>query len=227
MNKFRIEQTARELQTELWRWRGTLWPGQDRHPVQVLDPAIAAQVLGVQFEYFDQLGRFGGFEIAGALDRHRRVISISRRFPPAVIRFTSAHEVGHWCLHPNDIVVHRDRPIGGLSTALDCRSPKEQEADYFAACFLMPEKLVRNAFEQAFLVRSGFTFDEASAFELCPDDPELVLRPRFESLDREITLASARFYRGRALKPFTELFGVSPTTMAIRLNELNLLRPWP
>lgn len=227
MNKLQIEQSARELQTELWVHRRALWPNQERRPLQVLDPEAAAHVLGVEFGYFESLGRFGGFEAAGALDRQRRMISVSTRFRDDVVRFTAAHEIGHWRLHPNDIIMHRDRPVEGLSIELNRRPLKEREADYFAACFLMPDRLVREAFFEVFLVQSGFSFDEASAFELCPDDPERLLRPRLGSLDRELALASARSYRHIPFYPLAKRFGVSPTTMAIRLKELNLLRPWP
>jgi Zn-dependent peptidase ImmA (M78 family) len=66
-------------------------------------------------------------------------------------RFTIAHEIGHYCLRhqfePGEHV-HVDR--GHLITPRNSRSstgvdPKEIEANQFAACLLMPSKLLSRA----------------------------------------------------------------------------------
>lgn len=59
-------------------------------------------------------------------------------------RFTIAHELAHYILHRNEsrLFAHRDMTADGASI-----SSMEQEANYFAANVLMPEKLVREKVE--------------------------------------------------------------------------------
>lgn len=228
MNKLQIENLARQLQMEIWDRRSEYWPDRQPSYFEVLDPELAADHLGVGFALHETLGRFGSsdaqFEVAGSIDRQQNLISVSRKFRPETMRFTAAHEIGHWLLHPG-AVMHRDRPIKGLEAGLDRKRPAvEQEADYFATCFLMPGKLVERTFARLF--GGNFTFDDASAFQLSPEDPEAFLRPRHRSLSRELILATARTFNGLHFKSLAEQFSVSPTTMAIRLRELKLT-PWP
>ena len=138
MNDTHIEAAVRDLHTRLWRARASLWPADALpSPVEMLDPAAAARLLGIEFEVHDELGsRFSAtearFEIAGLLDRQAKKIAISRRFAPETQRFTAAHELGHWLLHPGNIM-HRDRPVGGLEFGPMKRPQPEREADRFAA----------------------------------------------------------------------------------------------
>ena len=55
-------------------------------------------------------------------------------------RFITAHEYGHYVLHKksNEIYAHRD--------TTSRNAPLEKEADYFARCLLMPEKLVKEIY---------------------------------------------------------------------------------
>lgn len=55
-------------------------------------------------------------------------------------RFTLAHELGHYFLHPmkNTFVEYRDK-----KQSAGIRSPKEIEANKFAAALLIPHKLIR------------------------------------------------------------------------------------
>lgn len=228
MNPLQIEKLASKLQRELWDRRAEFFPGRDPSYFEVLDPELAAIHLGVNYALCETLGRFGSqndhFEVAGSVDRQRNQISVSRKFRPDIMRFTGAHEIGHWLLHPG-AVQHRDRPVSGLETGLkQKRRAIEQEADFFAACFLMPRKLVKRTFERMF--GSDFVFDDESAFHLSPQDPGAFLRPAENSYSRELILATARTYKGFHSRSMAEQFSVSPTTMAIRLRELNL-SPWP
>lgn len=61
-----------------------------------------------------------------------------------------AHELGHALLHVGLEAMHRDRPVDGPYNSTDI---KERQANKFAACFLMPSKLVEITFEQLFLMR--------------------------------------------------------------------------
>ncbi len=227
MNKSAIEDTARDLQIYTWNRRAELWPDREPGLFEIPNPEIAAHILGIGFEYRESLGRFGyrgaHFEVAGQLNRAARKISISRKFPSDVMRFTGAHEIGHWIMHPGEHM-HRDRPIRGLEANTTKKRPAvEQEADHFAACYLMPGKLVTRTFERLFGTRN-FTFTEAIAFHLSPSDMDSLLRPHENSLARELALATARSFNGIHFKPLTEQFGVSATTMAIRIKELDLVR---
>ena len=50
MNKSEIERAAREeLQLQIWQQRAALWPDGAPQPVEMLDPAIAAKILGVDY----------------------------------------------------------------------------------------------------------------------------------------------------------------------------------
>lgn len=228
MDKTKIEELARQLQMAIWDNRKEIWSDRDPSYFEVLDPELAANHLGITYALRESLGKFGAlgaqFEVAGSLDRQRGVISVSRKFPSATMRFTAAHEMGHWLIHPGEIM-HRDRPIKGLEVGLEQQRPaQEKEADYFAACFLMPGKLVERTFKRLF--GANFVFDDAAAFKLSPGDPNAFLRPRQNSLSRELILGTARTFNGLHFKSLAEQFSVSPTTMAIRLRELNL-SPWP
>lgn len=63
--------------------------------------------------------------------------------------FTVAHELGHWILHrnlPREKNLFVEDFIFTESAIFD--SKIERQADYFAACLLMPEKFVRADFEK-------------------------------------------------------------------------------
>lgn len=213
----------------MWRDRYALWPGGVPDPIGILEPQIAAKALGVDFMEREELGGVGSratpYEIAGLIDRQANQIAISKRFPTTTNRFTAAHELGHWILHPRDFVMHRDRPISGLRHDSQNRPPKEREADHFSACFLMPRRLVRSVLEATFSIQSPFIFDDNSAFWLGKDDPDALLRPIEGSLAQGLALASAESYGGGPrFISLAERFRVSVTTMAIRLEELNLIK---
>jgi len=230
MNVEQIEQEARKLQLEIHARRHEIFPRREAHPLELVTPSIAAQVLGVKFEEAPSLS-FGvlhgqKYVTAGILDRPGKEIWVSTEFGHEVARFTGAHEIGHWVLHPKQVIHHRDRPIKGIER--ETRAPKEQEADRFAAAFLIPEKFFRKVFQAAFLTDKPFVFDDTAAFFLSPDDSEAVLYPEKNSKARELALAKAKSYKGRVFeRSLAEMFGVSPLTMAIRIEELELVKAWP
>lgn len=226
MNKQLIEEKARDLQIRIWDQHEVIWPDRDVTPLEVLEPEIAAFVLGFNYEIHEELrllGQSSKYAIAGILDRQSGKIAVSRQFPNETVRFTGAHEIGHLLLHPGH-VMHRDRPIKGLGDPKYSRPTQELEADHFAACFLMPGKVVKEAMEAIFLTKAPFIFDDDTAFRLCPSNPGPLLRPYDGSLDRALTLASAESYGGRHFISLSKLFRVSSSSMAIRLNELGLIQ---
>ena len=135
----------------------------------------------------------------------------------------AAHEVGHIVLHPDEkrLDFHRDLPIQGLER--EVRDPIEKEADYFAACLLMPRAYVAQQFRARFLCDGQFIFDQNTAYMLRPYDVESLLYPR-RPLQREIVLASAKTIAGRHFDSLAQVFRVSIETMAIRIKELRLVR---
>ena len=221
-----IEKRARELQIQIWEERKNLWPEKQPKLLAMLDPEIAAKVLGIDFDKYEELGRFGDgqsrYEVAGMIDRQSRKIAVSRRFTLEIVRFTGAHEIGHWLLH-DDEIMHRDRPINGLEYGKP-RPRKEREADHFAACFLMPRKVVKDEFESTFGA-SPLCFDDNVAFRLCPSDPDSLLRPYDGSMERALVVANAEHYGGRGhFNSLAKRFGVSTKSMAIRIKELGLIQ---
>ncbi len=173
----------------------------------MLTPEVAAVVLGLEYSQSEDLAcqpftyRDQKFKTAGLLDRQRKAITVATD-SLEIMRFTGAHEIGHWILHPNEII-HRDRPIN-TNYARKYHRPKiEKEADYFAACFLMPRNLLINYFTSQFQCGSQFILNENSAFHLVPSDPYQLLDAPIESLDRELALAGCTSFNGHK-------FGSSP-----------------
>lgn len=221
-----IENAARALQKQIWAERNKLWPEHRPNTLEMFQPEVAARILGFEYCYEEELRNFGrehrGSEIAGAIDRQRGLIAISKRFSIPTQRFTGGHEIGHLLLHSEQIVMHRDRPIGGMVDQTTPRPPIEREADYFAACFLAPRKLVVESFQSRF-GKPPLRLDDTTAFWLCPNDADSLLRHPTGALDYEIAVAGCCSFAGRPFRSLAQLFDVSVTTMAIRLRELRLL----
>ncbi len=228
MNYGRIEGVVRELHRKIWRAREELTGSATPRPVELLAPEVAARAMGVTFEVHESLGsRFGHrgerYEVAGLIDRQAGKIAVSRRFKLETRRFTAAHEIGHWLLH-EDEVLHRDRPVEGLHYEADTRPPREREADYFAACFLMPARLVARRVEETFGFPVPVAFSDTLAYWLSSNNAEFLMSAADDALDREVALATARSFAGRHFEPLTQYFRVSISSMAIRLKELGVIR---
>lgn len=159
------------------------------------------------------------FEVAGTIDESKKHVVISRRFSPDIRNFTTAHELGHAVLH-QETGLHRDRAQDG-GAHQSPRDETEAEADMFAAYFLMPEKLVTEAFKEMFLT-SRFVINELTAHSLGYGDV-MALEKKCRAL-RDLTslLASAQQYNGCFFDSLAKQFGVSAAAMAIRIEELNL-----
>jgi len=232
MNNDDIEFRARNLHREIWERRAELWPGKrELSIVEIVDPVMAARVLGIDFQLHPELRWFTRplaplEETAGILDRKGRRILIAEKFKFETQRFTAAHEIGHLLLHEGvkETLMHRDLPISGLTRVATSRPWYEREADHFAACLLMPRKRLIAVFEYVFSTKIPFVFDDAAAFELCPNDPDSLSRPHAESLARALALASATHFRGKHFVPLYQQFRVSVSSMAIRIEELGLIQ---
>jgi len=181
------------------------------------------QLLGYRVGLEESLGQYSRgrelFEVAGIIDESEKHVMISRRFSRHIMNFTTAHELGHAVLH-QETGLHRDRAQDG-GAYQSPRDETETEADMFAAYFLMPEKLVKEAFNDMFLT-SNFVIDELTAHSLGHNDI-LALEKKCRTL-RDLTtlLAGAEQYNGRFFNSLAKQFGVSTAAMAIRIEELNL-----
>lgn len=230
MDKLHINNQATGLLQQIWKEKEKLWPNEQKTALKVIDPAAAANILGIEYLELPNLGdqRFAlkgmQYRVAGLLDRQANKIAISTENSTEICRFTAAHEIGHFLMHPGE-VMHRDLPLDG-SKRFNHRDEIEKEADYFAACFLVPEKLLRYQFEKQFCGNSPFVFDDATAFHLNPENPDRLLRADQRDLEREFALARCTSYNGQHLHSLSSLFKVSNSVMAIRIKELGLVR-WP
>lgn len=230
MNDAHIEKAATELLKQIYRDRRYLWPDQDVTPMMMRSPSIAALVCGYDYRVYPTLGdsKFNrhntGSRIAGLIDRQSNKIAVATEFGGKVQLFTGAHEIGHLVLH-EDTVMHRDRAFDG-SPLQTPRPPAERQADRFAACFLMPQKLVLQQFEFMFCCTEQLRFSDAIAFHLDPVNPNRLLYASKDSGERELALARCTRFNNRDLVSLAQQFGVSDSAMAIRIKELELVR-WP
>ena len=222
-----IEQVARGLQAKIWKDRHSLFPGgAPTDPVKLLDPDLAIRYVGYNYNLSDDLGGCWGKEssrgIAGIIDRLAKRISISREFPPVIRRFTAAHELGHAMLHEGTLM-HRDRPLDGSVKLHQPRSQMELEADKFATFFLMPGKLVQERFWMIFGGPAVFVLTDDTAFALDSCNPDALIGKCRSTRDLSKILANTEQYNGRRYCSLADQFGVSVETMAIRIEELQLV----
>ena len=122
-------------------------------PVPVED--IIERSLGLRLVYEDLGKVFGSNDVLGATYVVSKVICINERLfehsSEGRLVFTCAHEAGHWVLHRQHVDVEgRCNSKGGaiVSRLSNAKAPIEWQADYFAACLLMPEKEIREAFQK-------------------------------------------------------------------------------
>lgn len=218
------EAAARQLRREMWDRQCTLWPGEMVTPMDFCDPWVAAQFLEFQVQegYVSSPGTKAGFQLGGFINRPAKVIGISDQQSERTKRFTLAHEVGHLVMHPG-LHEHREMPIHGLTEPRDPVDLKERQANQFAGHFLVPKKLLARAFQTAFGV-DNLTLTDDVAWELHRADFKSLMSSPNHSLAFERVVATALRFRGHQFGALTDLFQVSPMTLAIRLRETGLVR---
>ena len=145
---------------------------------------------------------------------------MSRQMKADVRLFTSAHELGHILLHPKLRQAHRDRPLDGASVS---RDPIEREADIFASSYLMPSKLVKERFSKLFQA-DQFELTDLTVFALWGANGETARQMVKNRRQLSFILATTERYNGKQVVSLASQFKVSPTAMAIRLEELELLQ---
>lgn len=218
----KIEEIARQIQNVLWGYKDFIWKDEIESLLDVLKPEVAIEdILGYKFQYAN-LGQHdidgNAVDIAGLIDKDQKEVFISKGFPQEVQNFTAAHELGHALLHKG-MVQHRDRPLDG---SFYTRDLKENQADKFAAHFLMPGKLVTSVFKELFITEK-FILNQDTAFQL-GERSVANFRAKYKNL-RGLSrfLASTDNYRGRPFNSISKTFNVSVGAMAIRLEELGLV----
>jgi Zn-dependent peptidase ImmA (M78 family) len=221
-----IEQTAKKFQEVIWKRRHDIWPDAvPDDPVKLLDPAVALDLIGFEYEIAETLGQItsngSAFEVAGVIDRPAKRVQISRQMPFNTRRFTAAHELAHAALHEG-IHMHRDRPLDGSGQEWGARDEIEKEADKFAGFFLMPENLMRKRFRQHFLC-DKFELNDSTAFALDPSGTKNLLQGKKSLRDISRILAKTESFNGVHFRSLADQFYVSVEAMAIRLEELVLL----
>lgn len=221
-----IELIAREIQIDLYRAGRLGKNSSSEQLIDIFDPAVALNRYGFSVETVDAIGYSDvagrRCEVAATINLKSKRIEIAAGFPLPVQRFVLAHELGHFGLDHELEVMHRDLPLE--KGALTYR-PLEADANKFASVFLIPEKLLLAQFISCFGTdRLKVNHESAWLIFGVSDD---VAYPRYKHL-RQITdfIARTGTFAGRQFKPLHQQFRVSPTAMAIRLEELRLVEGW-
>lgn len=223
----RIEEITKSLQNEIWKNRQLLWEEKTSDDlVALLVPAVAFEGLGYRFEVANSLGQImssnGMVDVAGFIDKSQMYAGVSSYFSKPIQNFTAAHELGHAVLH-NAMGMHRDRDLNGGAVSGQLERV-EIEANKFASCFLMPEKIVRVEFQKRF-ESDQFIVSEDTAFALM-NSSQSALRSKYRNLRKlaRKLAETGHYHSDRFFMPLNERFNVSTEAMAIRLEELQLIR---
>ncbi|QEE50753.1 ImmA/IrrE family metallo-endopeptidase [Flavobacterium alkalisoli] len=222
-----IEQCTKDLQNLVWKHHKLIWkktpPKEEK---DILSPdSILKTVLG--YDYFNS-GRYGiplennhEVEIAGIIDQPKKIVAVSNSYPKEVQRFTAAHELGHAILHKQSIL-HRDIPADSSANKRK-REQVEIEADKFATYFLMPSKLIKKEFYKIFNTHI-FEINEDNAFKFSGRSSSDLRKEcnNLRALSRK--LAKTEFYNNNSYNSLFKQFNVSVEAMAIRLEELELVK---
>jgi hypothetical protein len=191
--------------------------GMEVEPPIPLEHIIEAY-LGFTLEYEDLEELIGYSDVLGATWLRQKRIAINEKLLRENIGrmfFTCGHEIGHIVLHSRYIAGHEEKPVKRTGEQeIVCRevaSKKrgEWQADYFAACLLMPEENVRRAFTTIFGKSPLIIHNQKSCFgrSLPLFDP---------AWDRVNEFAQMVIDNGN-------FSNVSKEAMRVRLEELGLL----
>lgn len=194
---------------------------------------VAEVHLQLELEFKDMRQLFPGADVHGAIWFKAGRIGIDQALEPTAhpsrlgrYHFTLAHEIGHWRLHRQYFLKHpSERRLfddGSPKPDVVCRSserkkPVEWQADCFAACLLMPRRMIYATWTE---FRGGDDRPVATK-ELHANrhGMPVLYRGNVATTDEQLDNAvKEEFCRPLAVK-----FQVSAEAMRIRLEELNLL----
>ncbi len=176
--------------------------------------AIIEKYLGLVLGYDDLEKLLGLPDVLGATWVEEKRVVIDKSLLDGVegrLLFTCAHEVGHWILHrfwtTKEFSRTGDRAIVCRKETFKLRG--ERQADYFAACFLMPRDRVISAFEAVFGSEPLVMYNKRGCFGRWA----MILDPALETAP-EIA---------EAVKVAGGFSNCSRQAMTYRLQELGLL----
>jgi Zn-dependent peptidase ImmA (M78 family) len=221
----KMESEANRIHEEMFNSTSPEWENDfSTDFINILEPSLAVSTLGYNLDYIeslDYLTKDPKTKIAGVINTIEKKIWISNAFEGYEKRFTLAHEIGHAVMHKG-MDMHRDRPVDGSSRSKAKRDFREYEADQFAVYFLMPEDYLRSRFKQLFLTDSFRITDDV----LSVLDKKVSQEVQATQNIRELTriIAEVRLFNSQSFNPLTKQFGVSIEAMAIRLEELELVK---
>jgi hypothetical protein len=221
-----IEYTVRKLQFEIWTGAKLKYAAGLPPLPQLFAPDAAIENTGFSFEIRDSMPsafRRQDNETAGMIDNVRQIVSIRSGLKYEVQRFTAAHELGHLVLHQAHLgtKLHRDRSLSGFQMGI--RPPLEQEADLFAALWLAPSKTVTTEFKARFGAIPIILNEDAAYWLVGQNGAHDLLASNADSLAFPMAVAQAEKFGRKRFTSLAKFFGMSPTAMAIRLQELNLV----
>ena len=191
--------------------------------------------LKLTFELKDLAGLFGHGDVHGALWINKKLVGVDQSLDPVVhpnmlgrFRFTLAHETGHWRLHrkyyfqdPNQktLLTENDTKPAYICRSSEAKKPVEWQADFFAACLLMPRKMVCKAWETQHGNLNPIALADLRAKQNEMVTAELYRRAGAKSAAEIPDDMLLEFFS----RPLAADFQVSPEAMRIRLEQLKLL----
>ena len=220
--------SAKLLLRKLWKRRQDYFSGNPSTSefLKQAPELIVREILGLELIFTELKSTNPLLRLAGFVDRRTRQIVVNTLAKLEWQRFTLAHEIGHWMLHPGE-VYFRERPLDG-TTLTDAQRPiVEVEADIFAAELLMPPKAVWECFRACFgSPIEGHIVDQELAFSLSRGlgfniNPTALTMQ--SPLERAIFVARTSVFRTHHFKPLMNQFHVSATAMAVQLVDLGLV----
>jgi hypothetical protein len=219
-----FEEQAHQVRLSIWNQRHSLFDGRvPSDPMDLLEPGVALHMLGFKVVTDANLGEMVDagrkVRVAGVIDQNRQIVRISPVPTYQEQRYTAGHELGHALLHPGMDGLHHDRVISGPSYR---KEKHEREADQLASCFLMPAKLLLNRFAQRF-GSAHFKISEDTIYGLRIPSIDQALRRFRCPRDISLAVATATTFMGTPFRSLSTSFRVSPTAMAIRLEEVGLI----
>jgi hypothetical protein len=230
-----IRSRARNLLVSCWRRRFELWRGK----VEKLDDfllfapnKIATDILGltvVEVREIPSAGVFSGkpsqVVVVGEMNRQEKRIVYAPKYGFVQGRFTLAHEIAHYVLHPG-MVLHRELPLTHEKNR-SLLSSEEREANLFGAELLMPGRSVQEQFLNRFAgIVDGREKNESVFYWMSQQEPNLN-KDEFFAPDpkyRAKHIAKTRYCYGRPVISLCDFYRVSVSAMAIQLLDLGLVR---
>lgn len=129
-------------------------------------------VFSVQFKDKNVAGLMLDSDEKVGLFDSQRVIAVNKDDYTTRRQFTVAHEIGHFVLHCNDQSNFYERYLG--EDADTDNKELERQANFFAACLLMPAKMVRKLYQEYKMVtpvptKSDFADQISEVFVVSPN----------------------------------------------------------